>query len=73
MNYDCKTSCGLNQDVYSPTGSTVLFMILIYMTSNFLYLSFSTLYSSSLWRTDTILWAKLNKPPISIKLPLKWA
>ena len=68
MNYNCKTSCGLIQDDYSPTGSSDLFMIFGCMTSNFLYLSFSTLYSSSssLWRTDTILWAKLNKP-----LPLK--
>ena len=28
-----------------------------------LYLSFSTLYSSSLWRTDTIIISKLNRPP----------
>ena len=28
-----------------------------------LYLSFSTLYSSSLWRTDTIIVSKLNRPP----------
>ena len=41
------------------------------MTSNFLYLSFSTLNSSSLWRTDTIVFAKLVKPPVSIKPPLK--
>ena len=33
------------------------------MTSNFLYLSFSILYFSSLWRTDTIAFTKLNKPP----------
>ena len=38
------------------------------MTSNFLNLNFSTLYSSSLWRTDTILWVKLNKPR-SLKYP----
>ena len=30
------------------------------------------MYSSSLWRTDTIVVSKLNKPPVSIKLPLKW-
>ena len=41
------------------------------MTPNFLYLSFSTLNSSSLWRTDTIVFAKLVKPPVSIKPPLK--
>ena len=34
------------------------------MTSNFLYLSFSNLYSSSLWWTDTIVFAKSNKPPL---------
>ena len=38
----------------------------------FLYLSFSTLNSSSLWRTDTIVFAKLVKPPVSIKPPLKF-
>ena len=32
------------------------------MTSNFLYFSFSTLHSSSLWRNDTIVCGKLNKP-----------
>ena len=40
-----------------------LICILGCMTSNFLYLSFSTLYYSSLWRTDTIVFAKLNIPP----------
>ena len=34
---------------------------------NFLFLSFSTMYSSSLWRTDTIVFAKLNKPPPAFK------
>ena len=38
----------------------------------FLYLSFSTLYSSSLRRTDTIIFSNLDKPPVSIKPPLKW-
>ena len=33
--------------------------------ANFLYLSFSTLRSSSLWRTDTIFFTKLNKPPLT--------
>ena len=37
------------------------------MTSNFLYLSCFTLHYSSLWRSDTIVFAKLNKPPIYIK------
>ena len=36
------------------------------MTFSFLYLSFSTLYSSFLWRTDTIVFAKLNKPPLNV-------
>ena len=51
---------------------------------NFLYFSFSTLYSNSLWRTNTIVVSKLNKPPpplsnkpsVFIKPPphpLKWA
>ena len=40
------------------------------MTSNVLYLSFSTLYSSSLWRTDSIVFSRLNKPPVSFKTPL---
>ena len=57
---------------YSPTGSSDLFLILGCTTSNFLYLSFSTLNSSSLWRTDTIVFAKLVKPPVSIKPPLKF-
>ena len=55
--------------VYSPTGSSDLFLILSCMTSEILYLSFSTLYSSSLWRTDTIVRAKFNKPPPSLLTP----
>ena len=57
--------------VYSPTGRLDLFLILGCMTSNFLYLSFSTLYSSSLWRTDTTVFSNKhslsNKPPVSNK------
>ena len=52
--------------VYIPTGSLDLILILGYMTSNLLVLCFSNLYivySSSLWRTDTIVVSKLNKPP----------
>ena len=56
--------------VYSPTGSLDLFLIFGCMASNFLYLSFSTLFSSSLWRTDTIVFGELNKPPISIEPPI---
>ena len=46
-----------------PTGSLDLFLILGRTTSNFLYLSFFTLYSSSLWRTDIIIQWFQNKPP----------
>ena len=49
--------------VYSPTGSSDLILIRGCMTSSFLYLSFSTLYSSSLWRGVIIIVSKLNKPP----------
>ena len=52
--------------VCSPTGGSDLFLILGCVTSNFLYLSFSTLYSSSLRRNDTIARAKLNMPPSQI-------
>ena len=49
--------------VYLLTGSSDLILIRGCMTFTFLYLSFSTLYSSSLRRTDTIVVSKLNKPP----------
>ena len=55
--------------VYLPSGDSNLTLIVGFMTENLLYLSFSTLYSSSLWRTDTIVVSKLNKP----LPPLKWA
>ena len=70
--------------VYLPTGSSDLLLILGCMTSNVLYLSFSALYSSSLWRTDTIVSFKLDKPPspllylpppsngLEINKPPKW-
>ena len=48
--------------VYLPSGDSNLTLIVGFMTENLLYLSFSTLYSSSLWRTDTIVVSKLNKP-----------
>ena len=51
--------------VYLPTGSSDLIPILGCTTSNFLYLSFTTLYSSSFWRTDTIVVSKLNTHPPS--------
>ena len=55
--------------VYSPTESSDLFLILGCMTSDFLSLSFSTLFFSSLWTTNTIIFAKLNKSPLSNKPP----
>ena len=39
------------------------------MISNFLYLRFSTLYSSYLWRTDTVVFGKWNKLPLLNKSP----
>ena len=48
-------------------GGLDLILIVGCMT---LYLSFSTLYSSSLWRTDTIIVSKLNMPPLSNRLPV---
>ena len=56
--------------VYSPTESSDLFLILGCMTSDFLSLSFSTLFFSSLWTTNTIIFAKLNKSPLSNKPPV---
>ena len=50
--------------VYSPNRSLDLFLILGCMISNFLYLA----YSSSLRRTDTVVFAKLNKPPSQVSL-----
>ena len=41
--------------VYSRAGSSDLLLILGCMTSYFLSLDFSTLYSSSLWRTGSLL------------------
>ena len=59
IKHDCKTSCGFGM-VFSPTGSSDLLVILgCNLTSNFLYLSFSTSYSSSFGRTDTILISSL--------------
>ena len=51
--------------VHSPTGSLDLLLILGCLTSNFSYLWFSTLYSSSFGMTETIVFAKQNKTPIS--------
>ena len=63
INHDCDTSCGLTWYVLSCAGSFDLFLIFSYMTYNFICLSFSTLCSSSLWKIDTITFAKLNTAP----------
>ena len=52
-------------------GSSDLFLILGCMNYRFLYLSFSTLHSSSLWRTDTTIFTKFDKPPLSNKSPFQ--
>lgn len=49
--------------VYSRTASSDLLSIFSYMTSNLMYLSFSTLRSSFLWRIDNVIFTKLDKPP----------
>ena len=71
ISLDRQTSCGLRQKgSFTNSGSSDLVLILGCMTSNLpKYLSFSTLYSSSLRRTHTIIFSKLNKPP-SLLSPL---
>ena len=59
INHDCKTSCGLIQDVLFTNWH--LLLIRGCMTSNFSYLWFSTVYSSSFGRTETMVFAKQNK------------
>ena len=62
--HDCKTSRGLINRSFD------LFLIPGCMISNSLYLSLASFYASSLWRTaDTAVFAKLNKPPVSINPP----
>ena len=65
ISHNCKTLGGLIWDhgfFLLPTGSLDLFLILSCTTFNFLYLSFFTLFSSCLWRTDTIVQWFQNKP-----------
>ena len=69
ITQDCKISFGLIPRGLLLFGSSDLLLILSCMTSDFLYLSFSTLHSSSLWRTDTTIYAKLNKPSLPNKPP----
>ena len=58
--------------VCSPAGSSDLFFIFGCTTSNFLYLRFTFLYTSSFWRTDTIVFVKLKKAPSQISLPVSF-
>ena len=60
INHDCKTSFELIRDGLFTNWN----LILGCMTSNFLYPSFSTLLASSLRRTDTIVFSKLNTPSL---------
>ena len=69
ITQDCKISFGLSRDGLLTFGSSDLFLILSRMTSDFLYLSFFTLHSSSLWRTDTTIFAKLSRPSPQISPP----
>ena len=65
--------------VYLPTGGSDLILILGCMTSNLFVLELLHFGFKCLWRTDTIVFSKLNKPPfsnkpqVSIKPPVKWA
>ena len=56
--------------VYSPAGGSDLILILGCMTPKFFVPEiFITLYSSSLWRTDTIVFSKSSKPPSKLRPP----
>lgn len=54
---------------YSCAGSSILLLIAGCITTNFMSLLFSTFRSSSLWGIDTIIFAKLDKHPLSMKHP----
>ena len=58
--------------VCSRAGSSDVFFIFDCTISYFLYLRFSTLYSSSFGRTDTIVFVKLKKAPSQISLPVSF-
>ena len=58
--HDCKTWCGLIQD-----GSFTNCHGCVTYKFSYMYLWFSTLYSSSFGRTETVVFAKKNKTPIS--------
>ena len=59
--------------VYSPAGSSDLYLILGCIISNFLYeLLISTLYFGSSWRSDTIVFARLNNPLPRLNREISW-
>ena len=63
INFDCKTLCGLIRDGLFPNWKFGFVFDPRLHDLQLLVLCFSTLYSSSLCRTNTIAFAKLNKPP----------
>ena len=60
-----KLSVDRSRMIYSPTGSSDLFLILGCLTSNLLVLGLFHL-AFFLWGTNTTVFARLNKAPISI-------
>ena len=61
--YDCKTSCGLIRDgLFTNWKFEIDFDPWLHDQKRLQYLIFSTSYSSSLWRTATIVFSKINKP-----------
>ena len=65
INFDCKTLCGLIRDGLFPNWRFGFVLDPRLHDLQLIVLSFSTFYSSSLCRTGTIAFAKLNKPPAS--------
>ena len=78
INYDYKTLCGLIRDGLftnwkfgfdsDPRLHDLNLLVILVLD-----LHLFNFYTSSLWRTDTVVVSKLNKLPVSIKAPLKWA
>ena len=65
--YDCKTLYGLIQDgLFTSWNYRFVFVPWLH-DLQLLSLSFSSLHPSFLWRTDTIVFAKLTKPSLSSK------
>ena len=67
-NHDCKSSCGL---IWVVLFTNWKFGFVFYprLHDLQLLLRFFTLYSHSLWRSDTIVFAKWNKTPLTNKTP----